>query len=115
MGKWVLSLLTGSLLVCGCISHEETVYRDSSRLKVDFENDAAGRIFYETLSLEKSNPDARMAKTSVSIPVVFEHNKKVVSGENEHFNNAVRRCDTNQDGKITEQEARIFAASLKKK
>jgi hypothetical protein len=27
------------------------------------------------------------------------------------FNQAVRRCDTNGDGKITEQEARIFATA----
>jgi len=33
----------------------------------------------------------------------------VVRSENAAFNHAVRRCDTNQDGKITEQEARIFA------
>jgi hypothetical protein len=29
------------------------------------------------------------------------------------FNESVRRADTNQDGKITEREARIFADTTK--
>ena len=29
------------------------------------------------------------------------------------FNEAVRRCDTNQDGKVSESEARIFSAAVK--
>lgn len=103
------------MLSTGCISHEETSYWDSERMKVTFENEAAGRLFYETLSHERTHRDGRTSKTSVSIPVVFEHNKKVVQGENEAFNSAVRRCDTNQDNIITEQEARIFAGSVKRK
>lgn len=100
---------TTALLVSGCISHEETVYRDEPRAKVEFENDTAGRLFYETLS--KSPKDGRHSESSteVSLPIIFEHKQKVVGGENVAFNDAVRRCDTNADGRITEQEARIFA------
>jgi hypothetical protein len=40
---------------------------------------------------------------------VFSHERKVVRGPNKGFNDAVRRCDTNADQRITETEARIFA------
>ena len=32
----------------------------------------------------------------------------------DHLNQAVRRCDTNGDGRITELEARIFAEQAEK-
>jgi hypothetical protein len=34
------------------------------------------------------------------------------SGDNEKFNEAVLRCDTNKDGMITETEAQIFASQF---
>jgi hypothetical protein len=99
--------------LCGCITHNETVYRNPDRLKVEFESDAAARIFYEALS--KTGPQAASeSNTTVEIPVIFEHHSHVVQGENVAFNNAVLQCDTNQDGKITEMEARIFAALREK-
>jgi hypothetical protein len=103
-----LPLFAGALLLAGCISQHETVYRDEPRLKIEFENDTAGRVFYEALSKRPHKPDHER-KTSVSIPVVFDYEERVVEGENKRFNDAVRKCDTNQDSRITEQEARIFA------
>ena len=102
-------VLTVALLNAGCISTERTVYQEPERVKVEFENDAAGRLFYEALSKLESRHDRNESRTSISIPVVFEHKHRVVDGENVAFNQAVRRCDTNGDGRITEQEARIFA------
>ena len=102
-------VLTVTLLNAGCISTERTVYQEPERVKVEFENDAAGRLFYEALSKLESRHDRNESRTSISIPVVFEHKHRVVDGENVAFNQAVRRCDTNGDGRITEQEARIFA------
>ena len=102
------------VIVTGCISHEETVYRDAERKAVEFENDSAARIFYEALSKTSANGGRTEVKTEVSLPVVFDHKKKVVSGPNVAFNEAVILCDTNKDGRITEAEARIFA-ELKKK
>ncbi len=92
----------------GCISHQETVYRDASRVSVSFENDKAARLFYESLSRMHSN-EKEESKTEISVPVVFEHKRRVVTGENEHFNKAVAECDSNHDGKITEAEAVIFS------
>ena len=98
----------------GCISTEQTVYQDQERVKVEFENDTAGRLFYEALSKQQSRHARSESKTEVSIPVVFDHKRRVVEGESVAFNRAVRRCDTNGDGRITELEARIFAEQAEK-
>ncbi len=98
-----------ALVLAGCISHEQTVYRDEPRAKVEFENEAAGRIFYEALSKTPAHRGQSESTTRVSIPIVFNHKERVVRGENGAFNTAVRECDTNGDGRITEQEAKIFA------
>ena len=98
----------------GCISTEKTVYQEQDRAKVEFENDTAGRLFYEALSKLQSRHGRSESKTEVSIPVVFDHKRRVVEGESVAFNHAVRRCDTNGDGRITELEARIFAEQAEK-
>src|SRR4030095_14723183 len=98
----------------GCISTEQTVYQDQERMKVEFENDAAGRLFYEALSKQQGQHRRSESKTEVSIPVVFEHKRRVGEGESVAFNRAVRHCDTNGDGRITELEARIFAEHAEK-
>jgi hypothetical protein len=108
-----LAALAGALLVTGCISHHDTTYRDTARVPVEFENETAGRIFYEALS--KMRPlHASESHTDVSIPVVFESKHRQVTGPNMAFNGAVARCDTNRDGRITELEAKIFAQNLPK-
>lgn len=111
-GFSILSMAgAAALAFTGCISTDKTVYREEERMKVEFENDTAGRLFYETLSKVRSSGNRTESKTEVSLPVVFKHKHRVVEGESTGFNLAVRRCDTNRDGKITEQEARIFAES----
>ncbi|EEF58411.1 hypothetical protein [Pedosphaera parvula] len=111
------SYLTATVFLiacCGCINHDSTVYTNPDRVKVAFENESAGRIFYETLSKTSPTPNRRESNTSIEIPVVFSHHSHVVEGENVAFNNAVKQCDTNQDGIITETEARIFAEQRQK-
>jgi hypothetical protein len=96
------------IIASGCISHDETVYEDVPRSRVEFENDKAARVFYETLT--KAPPRRHSeSKTEVAIPFVFDHKRRVVPGQNVAFNDAIALCDTNQDGKITESEAGIFA------
>ncbi|MFM7102886.1 MAG: hypothetical protein ACKOET_03115 [Verrucomicrobiota bacterium] len=106
-----LAALAAAALLAGCIHHHSTVRNEEPRLKVDFESDTAGRVFYEALSRSKGPSHRQETRTEFSIPIVFEYEERVIDGDNVRFNRAVRRCDTNQDGRITEQEARIFAAS----
>ena len=105
LGGWAV----GTLLLAGCITHESSTTRDATRTSVEFENDSAARIFYETLSHGACRDTQGEATTKFEIPVVFEYKRHVVTGPNAAFNRAVELCDTNHDGKITEAEARIFA------
>jgi hypothetical protein len=100
------------LVLSGCITHDETVVRDGERTRVEFENEAAGRVFYEALSKMPDPQYHAESTTDIEIPVVFEHKRHVITGPNAKFNEAVAECDTNKDGKITELEARIFAEHI---
>jgi len=108
VNRHCLALAALGVLLTGCITHQSVVYRDVERVKVEFENDTAARLFYETLN---RNPGGRHSEdtTRINIPIVFEHEQKVVPGPNVKFNDAVAVCDANKDGRITELEARIFA------
>ena len=97
----------------GCISHHETITHDVPRTPVEFENDAAARLFYEAFSKQAWRHPAGETRTKVEIPIVFEHEVREIRGENQTFNDAIARCDTNHDARITEAEARIYAESLK--
>ncbi|MCI0745983.1 MAG: hypothetical protein L0Y58_11300 [Verrucomicrobia subdivision 3 bacterium] len=116
LNGWAMRLFAGAslVIVAGCVSYERTVYEDVPRSRVEFENDRAARVFYETLS--KAPPRRQSeTKTEIDIPIVFEHKRRVVPGQSVAFNDAVVICDTNQDGKITELEAQIFADSRSKR
>ncbi len=106
--KWIVAAAS-TMFVVGCISHEETVYRDQDRVKIEFESDSAARIFYEAVSAHRPSHGAVESTTEVELPILFKHKSHVVSGPNAAFNEAVLRCDTNKDGRITEAEARIFS------
>lgn len=107
-----LVLPFAALVAAGCIHTHDTVVRDEHRIAVEFENDAAGRLFYETLSRMPDSGRKTEKHTEVSLPIIFSHEEKVVRGPNSGFNEAVRRCDTNQDRKISETEARIFSGTV---
>lgn len=111
----LLPALAGATLLCvGCIHTEETVTKDDARVSVSFENETAGRVFYETLSkLPGGGGSHRESSTEVEVPLVFGHRTKTVRGPNTAFNEAVARADTNRDGKITETEANIFASQVR--
>ena len=98
--------------LAGCSTHVQTTYREVKRVPVGFENEQAGEIFYAALS-RMPYRDESEDTYRVKIPIVFHYTCTVRSGEGEKFNEAVRRCDTNKDGKITETEARIFTAEYK--
>ncbi len=104
-----LALLIMGMSLSGCITHNSVVYHDVERVKVSFESDAAARLFYETLSRNPAHQRYSESTTTVSLPIVFQHEQKDVPGPNVKFNDAVAICDSNKDGTITELEARIFA------
>ena len=108
IGNWI-GLVAASALLTGCVSHKSVVYQDVERTKVEFESDGAARLFYETLSKKSAHQNHSESTTTLAIPIVFQSERKVVPGRNVEFNQAVAACDTNQDGKITELEARIYA------
>ena len=103
------ALIIMCALASGCISHTSTVYEDVERTKVEFESDAAARLFYETHSKKSGSMDHAESTTHISLPIVFDTERKVKRGKNYDFNQAVAICDSNKDGRITELEARIFA------
>ncbi len=111
--KLSLVRLVPLLALCGCISHQSTVVKDVERTRVEFENETAGRIFYETLSKQSSKFSKSESTTEVSLPIIYDHKRHVVTGANAGFNEAVSICDANKDGKITEVEAKIYAEQAK--
>ncbi len=96
-----------SLLLAGCIHQESTTIKDVPRTKVEFENDTAARLFYEGLQRASATYKDEV-KTEVDLPIIFHHERKIVTGPNAAFNRGVEICDSNKDGKITEDEARIY-------
>lgn len=102
-----LALVAASLTAC--ISSRETVYRETERVKVEFENDTAARVFYEAFTKSPESRQRNEKTTTFTIPIII-HTQRT---EKDSENTAARRCDTNADGRITEQEARIYAAQQK--
>ena len=96
---------------CGCIHTKRTEVIDEDRLKVEFENEAAGRIFHEALNTKPARSSGTEQVTRVELPLVFSDERRVVQGPAAAFNQGVRECDANGDRRITETEARIWAGT----
>ena len=99
--------LAPALLLTACVHHESTVVRDVPRVKVEFENEAAARVFFDTL--DRATASTSESKTEIGIPFIFNTTRHTVSGPNGAFNHAVDLCDLNGDQFITELEAKIFS------
>jgi hypothetical protein len=109
-----LAAAMSAIVWAGCIHHEETVYQDVPRASVQFENDKAARLFYESYHQERNRFGRPESKTEVHIPVVFDHKRRVLSGENIAFNAAITTCDTDRNALISEQEAKLFSELVRK-
>ena len=103
----------GGLGCSSLIYHQKTVHRDEQRLPISFETDAAARTFYEAVEKVRASSRPTESKTEFHIPVIFSHKITTVNAPHQVFNESIRRADTNQDGTITEKEARIFADNTK--
>lgn len=114
LAQWLNTTVVVVLLLSGCVTHETTVERDVERTNVKFENDVAARIFYEFLSEFPPGGNRRESNTEVKLPVIFKHQRTVISGPSAAFNQAVAMCDMNKDGIITEVEAKLSAEQRRK-
>ncbi|HWD17861.1 MAG TPA: hypothetical protein VHB20_01170 [Verrucomicrobiae bacterium] len=109
---WGAASLASGIWFAGCTDCSQTTYREAKRTAVEFESEAAGETFYAALNRMPFHGETE-DRSHFEIPVVFHYTSIVKSGENEKFNEGVKRCDTNKDGRITEVEARIFASQYK--
>ncbi|MBL9205840.1 MAG: hypothetical protein JNN01_12180 [Opitutaceae bacterium] len=99
--------LVTALSLSGCINASSTVKVDQPRRQVSFENETAGRLFYETLSHVQTSRPAGENKTSVSLLLVNVERREV-TGPNSLFNEAIDVCDSDHNGTITLTEATIY-------
>ena len=105
----LLFLLSFALLAgAGCVSYQETKSPDVARTQVAFASDKAARTFYEAFTA--ASGVGRKTERETCTMLFFTYTKTgTTRGPNASFNEAVRFCDTNGDGQITEAEAEIFA------
>jgi len=107
------AVLAVALLLAGCISTSKTEYIDEQKVAVSFESNRAEKLFFEGMAKNKgliASVGRPQEKTHVSLILINVSEQKVTSGPNRDFNQAVRFCDTNHDGVITEHEAEMFAS-----
>ncbi|MBX9583921.1 MAG: hypothetical protein K2X87_26785 [Gemmataceae bacterium] len=98
------------VLLPGCLtlfSKTEVVRADETRRPVRFESPAAADTFHKALK-DKDNGGS-LGGTCFGVPFVTLYARHKKLAENARFNDAVGRCDTDQDGLITQHEADIFA------
>jgi hypothetical protein len=105
----MLALLSFALLTsAGCVSYRETKYTDVKRTQVAFASDKAARIFYEAFTAA-GDVGRKTEKHASTWFWLTSYDSCTVQGPNVLFNEAVRSCDANGDGQITESEAEAFA------
>jgi hypothetical protein len=109
LNRPLLLLLSFALLAgAGCVSYQETKSPDAMRTQVAFASDKAARTFYEAFTAVGDT--GRKTERETCTLLFFTYTKTgTVPGPNALFNEAVRFCDTNGDGQITEIEAEVFA------
>ena len=95
----------------GCLtlySKTEVVRSNVSRRPISFAGPEAATEFYAALD----KCEDTIGETYLGVPFVTLYAKRQQLSEAAAWNDAVGRCDTNQDGIITLDEAKIFAASV---
>lgn len=96
------------LFAPGCItlfSKTEVVRDGEPRRAVSFESPKAAESFATAMKKQNGN----VGGAYVGLPFVTLYSRERVLAETARFNDAVVRCDTNQDGVVTEAEAIVFA------
>ncbi len=96
-----------ALALPGCItlfSQTDVIRGDETRRAVRYESPKAASAFHRGMAKQ----EARVGGTYFGVPFVTVYNRDKVLSENARFNEAVARCDTDQDGHITEAESVIY-------
>jgi len=107
--RLLLPFLTFALLAgAGSVTYRETKFTDVKRTHVLFASDRSARIFYETLSA-MGDAGRKTEKHASTWFGLTSYDTCTVQGPNALFNEAVRACDTNADGQITEAEAEVYS------
>ena len=98
----VIALLPGCLTL---FSKTDVVRAEEGRRPVKFESAVAAETFHKALK----DYDGNLGGTCFGVPFVTLYHRQKTLSESARFNDAVARCDTDQDGTITQHEADIFA------
>jgi len=107
-----LAAATGAVallvLTPGCITlfSKTEVVRDGEQPRpVRFESPEAAELFHRAM---KAKADGCRGGAYVGVPFVTLYSRDRVLSPTARFNDAVARCDTDQDGLITLVEAQIY-------
>lgn len=112
-----ITSLGGVLCVClflmasgGCVT--TGVVKNEQRDSVRFASATGAQIFYEAyITKNYTHPMGSGPSFAVGAPLPYRHH--VYSTDNVYFNAAVRSADTNHDGVISDEEARVYADSIR--
>ena len=112
MRRWPAVVASAGVLVLlpGCLtlfSKTEVVRAEETRRPVRFECAQAAETFNKALK-DKTN-DGELGGACFGVPFVTLYARHKKLADNARYNDAVGRCDTDQDGLITQHEADIFA------
>ena len=112
--RFVMSAVAAGGLLSGggCLtlfSKVDVVRSEESRRPIQFENAAAAETFNKALKTSHGV----IGGTYVGVPFVTLYSRQKSLSESAQFNDAVGRCDTDQNGTITQAEAEIFANVVK--
>ncbi len=110
-------LLALAILFCpGCLimqNKKEYLRRDESVKRVEFESEEAGRLFHKQRKRNRCRTQA--GNESLVIPFIIVYNKQTELSSNARYNNEIDKCDSNGNGMITLEEARIYSGESEKK
>lgn len=101
-------LLAASLAMSGCLSlcsTNEVVRSDEARRPVSFELPAVAEKFSKVAKLDKAK---QVGGVYTGVLFITLYSREQWLGENAKFNDAVVKCDTDQNGVITDQEVESF-------
>jgi hypothetical protein len=109
MPRILLPVALGALtLLPGCLtlfSKTEVVRGDEARRPVQFECQQAAETFQTALKRQNGT----LGGCHVGVPFVTVYSRNQQLSESALWNDAVAKCDTDQNGIITLSEANIFA------